>query len=319
MSFLSPFAGLVALLGASGIATWVIAERRRRRVGTALTLPEPSRREGLLPAVAVVVVAALLGLAATQPTVVRKTTRHARTDAQAWFVFDTSRSMMASSRAGEPTRFERARRLAAKVREGLPTVPVGIASITDRSLPHLFPTVDSEAFAAVLERTIGIDRPPPGDSISVRITTLGSLAQIASQNYFSRSAKRRLLVLFSDGESRPFVDQSIATLFRRPPEVHTIFVRLGRPGERVFVGGAPNPAYVSDPGSARKMQRLAAATEGVATGENDPGKIVRAARSALGTGKTAAQRKVERRFSFAPYVAFVALGPLGFLLYRRNL
>jgi hypothetical protein len=123
--------------------------------------------------------------------------------------------MMASSRAGEPTRFERARRLAAKVREGLPTVPGGLASITDRSLPHLFPTVDSEAFAAVLERTIGIDRPPPGDSISVRITTLGSLAQIASQNYFSTSATRRLLVLFSDG--RQAVRGPTSPAFRRPP------------------------------------------------------------------------------------------------------
>ncbi len=319
MSFLSPLAGLVGLLGAAGAAAWVVAERRRRLVGAALRLPEPSAHDRLLPVAALLVVAALLGLAATQPTLVRKTARHVRTDAQAWFVFDTSRSMMASSQAGAPTRFERARRLAAEVRARIPTIPVGIASITDRALPHLFPTVDPGAFSAVLSRTIGIDRPPPGDSLSTRITALGSLAEIASQNYFAPTAKKRLLVLFSDGESRPFVDASIATLFRRPPEVHTIFVRTSRPGERVFVGTAPDPAYVSDPASAEKTQRLADATEGVAAGENDTGDIVQAARRALGSGKTAVERKEKRRLAFAPFIAFAALGPLGFLLYRRNL
>jgi hypothetical protein len=186
-------------------------------------------------------------------------------------------------------------------------------------LPHLFPSVDPGAFNAVVRRTIGIDRPPPGDSLDVRITTLGSLAQIASQNYFAPTAKRRLLVLFSDGETRPFVDASIATLFRQPPQVHTIFVRIGRKGERVYFKGVADPAYVPDPASEEKMHRLAVATDGVATGENDPGKIAEAARSALSSGKTAADRREDRRLSLAPYLAFAALAPLGFLLYRRNL
>ena len=319
MSFLSPYAGLVALVGIVGAAAWLIAERRRRDVGALLRLPEPAERQRTLPAVAILVVAALLGLAATQPTLVRKTERQSRTDAQAWFVFDTSRSMMASSGPGDPSRFERARRLAVKVRAAIPTVPVGVASITDRALPHLFPSVDPGAFDAVVRRTIGINRPPPGDSFDVRITTLGSLAQIASQNYFAPAAKRRVLVLFSDGETRPFVDASIATLFRQPPQVHTVFVRIGREGEHVYFNGKVDPAYVPDPASGEKMQRLAHATDGVSLGEGNPGKIADAARSALGSGKTEADRREERRLSFAPYLAFVALAPLGFLLYRRNL
>jgi hypothetical protein len=319
VSFLSPYAGLVALVGIVGAAAWFVAERRRRHVGAVLRLPEPDERQRLLPVVAIAVVAALLGLAATQPTLVRATERKARTDAQAWFVFDTSRSMMASTAPGDPSRFERARRLALKVRAAIPTVPVGVASITDRALPHLFPSVDPGAFQAVVRRTIGIDRPPPGDSFDVRITTLGSLAQIASQNYFAPTAKRRLLVLFSDGETRPFVDASIATLFRKPPQVHTVFVRIGREGERVYFNGKPDPAYVPDPMSEEKMKRLAHATDGVAAGEGNVGKIIAATRSALGSGKTKDDRREERRLSFAPYLAFAALAPLGFLLYRRNL
>jgi hypothetical protein len=319
MSFLSPYAGLVALLGITAVAAWFLAERRRRRVGDVLGLPEPAERQRVLPLAAIATVAALLGLAATQPTLVRATERQARTDAQAWFVFDTSRSMMAASAAGEPSRFERARRLALKVRAAIPTVPVGVASITDRALPHLFPSVDPGAFQGVVRRTIGINRPPPGDSFDIRITTLGSLAQIASQNYFAPTAKKRLLILFSDGETRPFVDASIATLFRKPPQVHTVFVRIGHEGEHVYFNGKVDPAYVPDPASAKKMQRLADATDGVAAGENDVGKITDAARSALGSGATRDDRREERRLSFAPYLAFAALGPLGFLLYRRNL
>jgi hypothetical protein len=227
--------------------------------------------------------------------------------------------MMASSAADRASRFDRARRLALKVRAAIPTVPVGVASITDRALPHLFPSVDPGAFQAVVRRTIGINKPPPGDSFDVRITTLGALAQIASQNYFAPTAKRRLLVLFSDGETRPFVDASLATLFRKPPEVHTLFVRLGHEDEHVYFNGKIDPAYVPDPASAKKMQRLADTTGGVSVGEDNVGKIVSAARSALGSGATQADRREERRLSFAPYLAFVALAPLGFLLYRRNL
>jgi hypothetical protein len=319
VSFLSPYAGFVAVVGIVGAAAWVVAERRRRGVGTVLGFPEPPERERVLPVVAIAVIAALLGMAATQPTLVRATQRQARTDAQAWFVFDTSRSMMASSTPSSPSRFERARQLALKVRAAIPTVPVGIASMTDRALPHLFPSVDPGAFQADVRSVIGINRPPPGDSFDVTITTLGALAQIASQNYFAPTAKRRLVVLFSDGETRPFVDASIATLFRKPPQVHTILVRLGHEGEHVYFKGKIDPAYVPDPASAKKMQRLADATAGVSVGENNVGKIIGAVRSALGGGPTRADRREERRLSFAPYLAFAALAPLGFLLYRRNL
>src|SRR5207245_1127951 len=80
--------------------------------------------------------------AGTQPTLVRRSQHHVRKDAQAWFVLDTSLSMKAAAGPAAPTRFERAQALAIRLRRKLGDVPVGIASITDRALPHLFPTAD---------------------------------------------------------------------------------------------------------------------------------------------------------------------------------
>src|SRR6266568_5924997 len=116
MSFLTPLAALIALLGAVPVVAFLIGEQRRRRVNQLLRLPEPSTTARLLPGIALVVIAALLGVAATQPTLVRRSQQHVRTDAEAWFVLDTSLSMKASAAPGSATRFERARAVAERLR-----------------------------------------------------------------------------------------------------------------------------------------------------------------------------------------------------------
>src|SRR5438552_4857802 len=250
MSFLTPLAALIAVLGAVPVAAFLIGERRRRRVNELLRLPEPSTTIRLLPGVALVVIAALFGLAATQPTLVRRSQQHVRTDAEAWFVLDTSLSMKATSEPGSPTRFQRAQSLAIRLRNELGDVPVGVASITDRALPHLFPTPDSDTFDVTLQRSMGIERPPPTDGFSTRITTLGSIARIASDNFFAPNARKRLMVVFTDGETKPFVDESLGTVFRQPPGVQAIFVRIWGPHERVYDGRRADPLYGPDPSSA---------------------------------------------------------------------
>ena len=42
---------------------------------------------------------------------------------------------------------------------------VGIASLTDRVLPHLFPSTDVDVFEATIERSMAIERPPPRSSL----------------------------------------------------------------------------------------------------------------------------------------------------------
>jgi hypothetical protein len=319
MSFLTPLAALIALLGAVPVVAFVIGERRRRRVNELLRLPGPSPRDRLAPGVAVVVIAALLGLAATQPTLVRRSQKHVRTDAEAWFVLDTSLSMKAAAGPGAPTRFERAQSLAVRLRDELGDVPVGAASITDRALPHLFPTADADTFSVTIHKVMGIERPPPTDGFSVRITQLGSLARLASDNFFSPTATHRLVVVFTDGETKPFLDESLSTIFAQPPGVKTIFVRIWGAHEHVYDGRQADQLYRSDPLSSSYIRQIAAATRGVAVDGNDFGRIVKKARDDLGSGPSQVLLREQRRLALAPWVAGMAFLPLGFLLFRRNL
>jgi hypothetical protein len=318
MSFLTPYAGLVALLVLVPLSAFAIGERGRRRVTAVLRLPEPGRGWRAAVALAITAVAALLGLAATQPTLVRHVQQHVRSDAEAWFVLDTSLSMSASERAAGPSRFRRSQMLAEEIRDQLKDVPVGLASITDRALPHLFPSPDRATFHATLWRSMGIERPPPTDGFSVLITTLGSLSRLASDNFFSTSAKRRLMIVFTDGETKPFIDRSLATLFRRPPGVHTIFVRVWQPDEHVFVNHVPDPLYRPVPRSGAYVRALAGATGGQAFDEHQVSRIVDTARHDLGSGPTVALQHEQRQFAMAPWIAGMAFFPLAFLLWRRN-
>jgi von Willebrand factor type A domain len=318
MSFLTPYAGLVALLVLVPLAAFAIGERGRRRVTAVLHLPEPGRGWRAAAAVAVTAVAALLGLAATQPTLVRHVQQHVRSDAEAWFVLDTSLSMSASERAGGASRFRRSQALAERFRDELNDVPIGLASITDRAMPHLFPSPDRTTFRSTLYKSMGIERPPPSDGFSILITTLGSLSRLASDNFFSRTATRRLMIVFTDGETKPFVDRSLATLFRRPPGVRTIFVHVWQPDEHVFVNGVPDPLYRPVPRSGAYVRAIASATGGDAFGESDVKGILDRARSDLGSGPKVALAHEQEQFAMAPWIAGLAFLPLAFLLWRRN-
>ncbi|TMK72950.1 MAG: VWA domain-containing protein [Actinobacteria bacterium] len=319
MSFLTPFGAFVTLLVVVPIVAFLVAERGRSRVAALLRFVEPSRGARLAPAVAVAIVAASFGLAATQPTLVTRSHQRIRTDAEAWFVLDTSLSMKASAGVGSPTRFERAQALAIRLRNELKDIPVGIASITDRALPHLFPTPDSDTFDVTVHKVMGIERPPPTDGFSVRITTLGSVARIATDNFFSPTARRRLVVVFTDGETKPFTDESLGTVFRQPPGVHAIFVRIWGAHERVYDGRAADPLYRPDPMSATYIHQLAETSGGVALEAGDFNAIVQAARSAVGNGPTEVLKNEQRRLELAPFLAGFAFLPLSFLLWRRNL
>jgi hypothetical protein len=318
MSFLTPYGALVSVLVLAPLVAFVVGERGRRRVTALLRVPEPRASRSGAVAIAVAAVAALLGLAATQPTIVRRVQQDVRRDAEAWFVLDTSLSMAASPAPRAPTRFTRSRVLAERLRHDLRDVRVGLASITDRAMPHLFPSPDRATFHATLWRSMGIERPPPSDGFSILITTLGSLSRLATDNFFSPSATRRLMVVFTDGETKPFVDRSLATLFRRPPGVDTIFVRVWKSGEQVYDRGVPDPLYHPEPRGAAYVRAIAAASGGRAFDEHQYDAIVDTARRDLGSGPVSALTREEDRFAMAPLVAGLAFLPLAFLLWRRN-
>src|SRR5829696_1466695 len=158
--FLTPLGAVFAVTVLVPLALFVLRERRARRLRTVLALRQPPLRAQVPLVLALVAVPALVALAAMQPVVETTRTVRERTDAQAFVVFDVSRSMLAAADAGSPTRLERARKIAESLRERLPEVPVGILSLTDRLLPHLFPTIDESVFDATAEKAIGIERPP---------------------------------------------------------------------------------------------------------------------------------------------------------------
>ena len=282
----------------------------------ALRLPAPERPISLLPAVAIAAVAGLLALAAAQPVFATARASSVRTDVEAVFVLDSSRSMLASQRGGR-TRFERARLAARRLRVGIPDVPVGIASLTDRVLPHLFPSANAAAFAATLERSVGIERPPPR-GFWTRATTFAPLGDLVSRNFFSPGL-RRVVVVFTDGEARRVRTPALRTALARGGSTRTLFVRFWSSRERVFrPDGRLEPEYSPDPATAATLAQLAAALDAEVFRENEFEAAARALADAVGRGPRVELSERGTATALAPYLAAAALLPLSALLWRRN-
>lgn len=317
VTFLTPLAGFVALLVALPLATLLLTERRVSEVRRALRLPEP-RASRPLAATALVVLAALLGLGAAQPAVDTTKDRLARADAEVYLVFDNSRSMLAASSPEADTRFERAQAAAHRFREELPEVPIGLVSLTDRVLPHLLATVNKTAFRTTVNRTLGVDRPPPLQRANRVASTFDALRTLPTRNFFAPQAKKRLVVVLTDGESRVFNPRRMRAAFRtNSTGLHV--VHFWAPGERVFrADGSAEQQYQADPGSAQAVETLARAARGRAFDEEELDDAVAAAREFIGEGQARPLGEDTSRTSLAPYLFLGSFVPLGFLLWRRN-
>jgi len=99
VTFLSPLGGLVAVAVVAPLVAFAVAERRRRRVSAALALPETRSVSRAAVTTALLLIAALLGLAATQPTLVNTSAHKVRPDAAAFVVIDTSSSPSSFARS----------------------------------------------------------------------------------------------------------------------------------------------------------------------------------------------------------------------------
>jgi hypothetical protein len=317
IAFASPWAGLVALAAVVPLGALVYATRRSERVAAALGL-RPARDATVLAATAIVAFAALVGAAAAQPVTEKQTDRRVRSDAEAWFVVDTSRSMLASSSSTASTRFARARRVAIALHARLADVPAGIVSFTDRGVPNLFPTVSQQAFAATALQSLAIERPPPGVSPDTRSTSFAGLASIAYDNYFSAPTRRRLVVVLTDGESRPFSVRQTARAF--PSRLYRVLVLSFWNGkERVWRLDGSAEQYRPDRGSTTDVGRLARATGGGVYDESALGNAAAAAREFLGRGPSRKIGTERKPVALAPWLLGGALIPLGLLLWRRSL
>ncbi|MFL5917337.1 MAG: hypothetical protein ACJ74X_01320 [Gaiellaceae bacterium] len=317
MSFLSPLAALVAVAVVIPLAAHALLELRSRRVSRRLGLEPPPFASRLGVPGAIAVVAALLGIAAAQPVISGTETHVGRSDAEVYVMFDVSRSMLARASADAPNRLARAKTIALRLRHDIPDVPFGIASLTDRVLPHLFPTLDSDVFASTLHDSIGIERPPPSGTEDLA-TDYNSIGDTASNNYYKQQVSKRLLVAFSDGESR-FFDELVLGRTLSKGHVHVLFVHLWNPQEKIYLQrDGVDPGYRPDPGSRDAARRIAVAGGGDVVGDQ-PDVLVSKAKAFLGSGPETKLREQRTRVSLGPYVALAALLPLGFVLLRRNL
>jgi hypothetical protein len=320
VEFLAPLGWLVACAALVPVAAAVVRDRRERHVGRVLGLELAARRTRFAGAVAAMISVLLLAAATARPAVRTAGTTQLRTDAQAYFLIDISRSMLARRGLRGETRFARALAAAKRVRDGLADIPAGVASLTDRPLPHLFPSADRNVFSAVLEQSLGIERPPPMGSQELKPTHVQtnfmSIAELATAGYFDSKHRRRLVILFSDGESDTYSPAALV----RPlaiAHVHLLVVRFWNAAERVYSQGRPE-RYRPNPASLPRLRELASRLgHEPVFDEKDTVGVVRAARSLLGHGPTVPVGR-PKRMELAPFAALAALLPIAFVLRRRD-
>jgi len=317
--FDTPTAALVALAGLVPLALVLVVERRNERARALLGLSAPPPRSRWTLRIAVVAIAAALGLAAAQPVLSSTTPRLARLDAEALVAVDTSRSMDASATAESDVRLDRARRIALRIRAALGDVPTGLGTFTDRPLPLLLPTTDRNAFAAAVEKSLGIER-PPGLQSSTTISSFDAVAPFPLEGYFRPGARKRLLVILTDAESTGFNEPGVRKSFEAKPRTAVVLVRIGRSRERVFgASGQPESAYIPPPATGETLHNFLAATHGRAYREDDVAGAEQAAVEALGSGPTANLGSATTRHDLAPWLVVAAAVPLAIVLRRRNI
>jgi hypothetical protein len=306
ITFLTPRAAFLALLALVPLAAFVLASLRVERARRLLRLTPPGEAQLVRHAVLIMIPVLLLTLAAMQPAVRSHASVRARTDAAAFIVLDTSRSMLASPTPGGSSRLAEAKQVALELEEHLPGVPLGVATFTDRVLPDLFPTSDSAAYDSVVE-SVGIDAPPPED-VNTVATTFDALTQLATEGFFAQSQHKRAVLLVTDGESRAFDPANIGSTLSSHG-IRLAVVRVGGGDDRVWKpNGKPEANFRPDPkGAAASIARLRAATGG---GTDAAGIVAKA----IGSGPTTVVGLEPRTRTLSPFIALLALVPLAFIL-----
>ena len=307
MTFLTPLAALVAVGGAGALALFFVGRRRAEQVRTALGLHPGGERAALRPAL-IVSVAVLVALAAAQPVLTRRSPAHVRGGTQALFVLDTSRSMAASAGPGQATRLDRARAIAISFRRAIPDVAAGVATLTDRVLPDLFPVPDERAFAGVVDRAVAIESPPPR-AAAVRATDFGALAPVPHAGFFAPGTTRRIIVLVTDGESLPVPVTDLARAFGG--DTRLVVVQTWRRDEGVFdESGRRELNYTPDPSAHASLEALVSAVGGTLARESD---LPFARRKLRSSQRLRRRRRIAGvqtgRTPLAPYLLVAALFP----------
>jgi hypothetical protein len=190
-------------------------------------------------------------------------------------------------------------------------------SMTDRLLPHAFPTTDRRVFIATAHKSVEVDR--VGSSIGgTVVTSLESLTNAPENNYFARSAQKRLLVVLTDGESLPLQGGLERAFAKASPPIETILVHFWDEDERIYFAGFAEGGYRPQRGARATLDRVGSLIDGRVFSEDDADDVIAAAREIVGQGKTRQRELAGERLALMPWVTLATVLPLGFLLARRN-
>jgi hypothetical protein len=285
MTFLSPLGAFAALFAALPLAVLAFSVRRAERAARTLGLTPPRRRVHLAALALAGGACLCAGVAAAQPALRRSEHRQVRSQSEVLYIVDVSRSMAAG------TRFAQARAAVRKLRAAAPDVPSGLAGLTDRVLPYIFPTADAGAFDATLQRSVKIESPRP-QQVSRNATSFAALSRLGGTGFFGQGARTRTCVLVTDGEARSLPGRLPCRL---------LVVRVGSAADRI----AGEPAYVADPAASSKIRALAAATGGRAFA--DAAAAAGELRVAAEVGPLVQAPSRTARYGLAPWLALIAL------------
>jgi hypothetical protein len=335
LTFLTPLGGLLALAVALPLLAFARSSAKASRLRTLLRLEAPESRSRLTLAM-LAAVPLLLGLAAAGPALRDHVKRRVRTDAQAVFVFDISRSMLASVRRGSPTRLAQAMSAAIQLRNGpIGDVPSGIATFTTLLLPHLFPTASTAVFDSTVKSTISSEQPlPPYLAPGFPGTSFSALGPLRDQGYFSPSMKKRVVVLLTDGESGPYDPQElgqtlVGTDYTDPAPgepnepaqapISLFIVRIGNATDRIYHrNGSVEAAYRPDPHTSEIISTLAANTDAQVFDASQLSATDRELRRVIGSGPTMTMGQETTTRDLGPYIALAALLSLVVVIRNRN-
>lgn len=301
--FVTPHAALVGLAFLIPLGAVAVRQRSAARVRGVLGLGAPGRASHLARPLALVALGALVAATAAHPALRDTVSTPVRSDAEVYLTFDVSRSMLATTAPGRVVRLERERALGRAVHAALPGIPTGVATLTNRMMPLVFPTGDARTVSAVIDHSLRIMQPRPVVYSTPRETSLATLSLAADRSYFDPTARKRLLVVFTDLDSDFFSLTGTLRLLRRHG-IEPFLVRVARPGERVFTASGRPYAYV--PASTVSVAALRRAGWH-AYEEDERSRLISELRSSLGSGPVHASGVVESQRDLAPLLAFASL------------
>ena len=153
----------------------------------------------------------------------------------------------------------------------------------------------------------------------MRATNFGALADVPGSGYFERSAKRRAIVLLTDGESASFDANAVAQGVRREPADEPPDGAVLAP-QRVDLRPVRTDATRTTgptPRSKAQLASLATATHGSVFERTGARQRRASLQTMLGSGPTKGEGRTRTTHPLAPYVAVLALVPLA-LIFRNQ-